>query len=56
MALYNSKYKNKEGKVVPLTKGKIQIQSEAAEVFYKSIQIKSIKKLSRKFKNQVKCQ
>jgi type 1 glutamine amidotransferase len=50
MALYNSKYKNTDGKIVPLTKGKIQIQSEAAEVFYKNVQIKTIKKLPRKFK------
>ena len=53
MALYNSKYKNADGKIVPLTKGRIQIQSEAAEVFYKNIQIKSIKKLPRKFKRQL---
>jgi type 1 glutamine amidotransferase len=53
MALYNSKYKNPEGKIVPLTKGRIQIQSEAAEVFYKSVQIKSIKKLPRKFNKQI---
>ncbi len=52
MALYNSRYKNEEGEIVPLTKGRIQIQSEAAEVFYKNIQIKSIKKLPRKFKKQ----
>ena len=53
MALYNSRYKNTEGKIVPLTRGKIQIQSEAAEVFYKNIQIKSLKKLPRKFKKQL---
>ena len=50
LALYNSKYKNAEGEIVPLTKGRIQIQSEAAEVFYKDVQIKSIKKLPRKFR------
>lgn len=53
MALYNSSYKNTDGKIAPLTKGKIQIQSEAAEVFYKNIQIKSISKLPRKFKKQL---
>ncbi|WP_438977560.1 ThuA domain-containing protein [Polaribacter sp.] len=53
MALYNSRYKNNDGKIVPLTKGRIQIQSEAAEVFYKNMQIKSIKKLPRKFKRQL---
>ena len=33
------------GKEIPLTKGKIQIQSEGAEIFYKNIQICFIKKL-----------
>ncbi len=54
MALYNSRYKNSDDKIVPLTKGKIQIQSEAAEVFYKNVQIKSITNLPRKYKKQVK--
>lgn len=54
MALYNSRRKNADGEIVPLTKGKIQIQSEAAEVFYKDVQIKSIKKLPRIFKKQTK--
>lgn len=53
MALYNSRYKNEDDKIVPLTKGRIQIQSEAAEVFYKNIQIKSVKKLPKKFKKQL---
>lgn len=52
MALFNSRFKNADGKILPLTKGRIQIQSEAAEVFYKNIQIKTIKKLPRKFKRQ----
>ncbi|GAB4005741.1 DUF1080 domain-containing protein [Spirosoma migulaei] len=34
-----------DGQVVPLTKGKIQLQSEGAEVFYKNIQIRSISQL-----------
>lgn len=33
------------GQVMPLTKGKIQLQSEGAEVFYKNIQIRSISQL-----------
>lgn len=41
MILQNSRYKV-NGEVVPLDKGKIQIQSEAAEVFYKDIEIKEI--------------
>ncbi len=42
MILQNSRYFDK-GNAIPLRKGKIQIQSEAAEVFYKDIKIKSIK-------------
>jgi len=34
----------------PMTYGKIQIQSEAAEIFYKEIKIKSINKLPQKYK------
>lgn len=42
MALTDSRYKDENGSSIPLTKGKIQIQSEAAEVFYKDIKIKKI--------------
>lgn len=45
MVLKNSRYE-KGGKMIPLTKGKIQIQSEAAEVYFKDIQIKKIDTLS----------
>jgi hypothetical protein len=41
MVLRNSRYME-NGKAVPLTKGKIQLQSEGAEVFFKDIQIKSL--------------
>jgi len=42
MALQNSRYK--DGDVIkPLTHGKLQLQSEAAEVYYKDIMIKPIK-------------
>jgi hypothetical protein len=41
MALANSRYKAGE-EVKPLTAGKLQIQSEAAEVFYKDLEIRSI--------------
>ncbi len=41
MVLANSRY-HEGDKDFPLTKGKIQLQSEAAEVFYKDIQIKQI--------------
>jgi hypothetical protein len=41
MALSNSRYVV-NGEEKPLVKGKIQIQSEAAEVFYKDIKIRAI--------------
>ncbi len=41
MALKNSRYQDGD-KVVPMTGGKLQIQSEAAEVFYRDIEIRSI--------------
>ncbi|MEJ0087471.1 MAG: DUF1080 domain-containing protein [Pseudomonadota bacterium] len=41
MALANSRYRQ-DGKSLPLTAGKLQIQSEAAEVFYKDIEIRPI--------------
>ncbi len=53
MALYNSRYENPDKKIVPLTKGRIQIQSEAAEVFYKGFQIKSINSIPQEYRNQL---
>ena len=47
MVLYHSKQIN-EGQELPLTKGKIQIQSEGAEVFYKKIKIQAIDRLPNK--------
>ena len=41
MVLYHSSQVD-NGRITPLTKGKIQIQSEGAEVFYKNIKIESI--------------
>ena len=41
MVLYNSR-QMKNGKSLPLKKGKLQIQSEGAEVFYKDIKIRPI--------------
>jgi len=48
MVLQNSRY-SKDGTAVPLTKGKLQIQSEAAEVFYKDIQIRTIPQLPSEY-------
>ena len=48
MSLSDSRYM--EGnKVLPLIKGKIQIQSEAAEVFYKNIEIKFINNIPEQY-------
>jgi hypothetical protein len=44
MILHNSRQLD-EGKETPLIKGKIQIESEGSEVFYRNIQIKFIDKL-----------
>ena len=41
MVLYNSR-QMENGQAMPLTKGKLQIQSEGAEVFYKDIKIQQI--------------
>lgn len=48
MILKNSRYVE-DGKKVPMNKGKIQLQSEAAEVFYKNIKIKKLEALPRQY-------
>lgn len=48
MVLKNSRYE-KDEKFIPLDEGKIQLQSEAAEIFYKDIKIKEIDKLPKKY-------
>lgn len=48
MVLKNSRYV-KDGRAVPLTKGKIQLQSEAAEVFFTDIEIKPIEAMPAEF-------
>jgi len=48
MLLQNSRYVV-NGRTVPLTKGKIQIQSEAAEVYYKDIQLKELNELPKQY-------
>ncbi len=50
MVLKNSRYSTPDGKEVPLTQGKIQLQSEAAEVFYKDIRIKDLTALPDSYK------
>lgn len=48
MVLQHSRYV-KDGNAVPLTKGKIQLQSEASEVYFKNIQLKKITSLPRQY-------
>jgi hypothetical protein len=51
MILYHQK-QLENGQALPLTKGKIQIQSEGAEVFYRGIKIQTIRELPTAFANQ----
>lgn len=44
MVLQNSKMRDAKGVKSPLTKGKIQLQSEGAEIFYSDIKLKPITK------------
>jgi hypothetical protein len=46
MVLYKSAYVDEAG-VHPLAKGKIQIQSEGAEIFYKTVKVRAIKSLPK---------
>ncbi len=48
MVLYNSK-QMANGQVLPLKKGKLQIQSEGAEVFYKDIRIRPLAAIPGEF-------
>jgi hypothetical protein len=48
MVLQNSRY-IKDGKSIALEKGKIQLQSEAAEVYFKDIQIRSLKSMPKEY-------
>ena len=53
MVLQNSRYAE-NGKSIPLTKGKIQMQSEAAETFYKDVMIKELKALPSEYTSYFK--
>lgn len=51
MIIYNSSKYFDEGKTEPLTKGKIQFQSEGGELFIKNIKIKPIKEIPAELLN-----
>ncbi|MGQ3059204.1 MAG: 3-keto-disaccharide hydrolase [Flavobacterium sp.] len=53
MVLQNSRYIDK-GKPIPLTKGKIQLQSEAAETFYKELMIKQLDAMPKEYEKYFK--
>jgi hypothetical protein len=48
MALKNSTHEV-DGKLVPMVRGKIQLQSEAAEVFYKDVQVRKISQMPKQY-------
>jgi len=47
--LKDSRYITPDGRNMPLTSGKIQLQSEAAEVFYRNIRIKQLTALPKAY-------
>lgn len=49
MVLYNSSQIDTDGKEIPLTKGKIQLQAEGAEVYFKNIRIRPLEQLPEKY-------
>lgn len=49
MVLKNSRYLNNDDKFIPLVKGKLQLQSEAAEIYFKDIKIRSLDSLEEKY-------
>jgi hypothetical protein len=53
MALRNSRYQDGD-KVVPMTGGKLQIQSESAEVFYRDIEIRTISEMPKEYERYFK--
>jgi hypothetical protein len=48
MILRNSRYV-KDGEIIPMIKGKIQLQSEAAEVYYKNIEIRTLEAIPNEY-------
>ncbi|GAA5037833.1 hypothetical protein GCM10011506_35950 [Marivirga lumbricoides] len=48
MVLQNSRYVE-DGQSIPLTKGKIQLQSEAAEVYYKDVKIRDLDSMPEEY-------
>lgn len=53
MVMENPVMYDEQGNSSPLTKGKIQLQSEGAELYYKNIKIRSVKGLPQVFQEQL---
>lgn len=53
MVLEKSVQYSKDDVATPLTKGKIQLQSEGAELYYKNIKIRPVSKLPEEFASQL---
>lgn len=53
MAVYNPQFYD-GNKWIPMNKGKLQIQSEGAETYFKNIQIKHIDSLEQKFQKYIR--
>lgn len=49
MVLQKSRYSQPDGVEVPLESGKIQLQSESAEVYYRDIRIKELKSMPKEY-------
>jgi hypothetical protein len=49
MALKNARYKDQDGRWIPMTGGKLQFQSEAAELFYRRFQIRALPAMPAQF-------
>lgn len=54
MVLLNTTYKNNKGEITPLKEGLLQIQSEGAEIEYKSMEIKPIQEIPLSLKYLLK--
>jgi len=51
MVLKNSRFVQPDGKEVAMIRGKLQLQSEAAEVFYRDIRIKPLKSMPKQYES-----
>jgi hypothetical protein len=53
MVLQNSRYAD-DGKIIPLIKGKIQLESETTELYYKDIKVRDSEMLPEEYETYFK--